>query len=116
MSSLKYSWPSSPPSTRTVGPPVSEPSCTTVRCSMTNVTGPAVTEVPCSLAIVHSQLVQPTRVAAEDLLDRGLAQRAHVLGGVLQRIRIQAGRVREVALEQDPVLAEPLDEMREIAP
>src|SRR5262245_9998965 len=108
MSSRRYSCSSEPPNTRTVGPPVSAPSWTTMRCSTTNVTDPAATEVPCSPAIVHSQLVEPTRVAAQDLLDRGFAQRAHVLRRVLQRVWIQAGWMREVALEEDPILAEPL--------
>src|SRR6476659_4084728 len=115
MSSRRNSWPSSPPSTRTVGPPVSVPSCTTVRCSMTNVNGPAVTDCPCSPLIVDPQLVEATRVAAENLLDCGRAQRAHVLRRVLQRIWIQARGMREVVLEQDPVLTEALDQIREIA-
>src|SRR5436190_959659 len=59
MSKRRSPWPSSAPSTRTVGPPASTPSCTTVRCSTTNATGPASTRGPSPVAISTSYFCLP---------------------------------------------------------
>src|SRR4051812_34243318 len=92
-----------PPGVRTTTSPSSGP-----RNSWT--TMPPLTSTSATAGL---ELVEPTGVLAVDLGLRLPRQRRHLLLHALERARVEAGRVREVGLEQDPVLADGLDELRQ---
>src|SRR6516225_9999657 len=62
-----------------------------------------------------SEPVEPDGVAAHHLALRIGTQRSDLLAHYLERLRVQAGRVREVGLEHDVVLADGVDEMLQVA-
>src|SRR5215469_11587588 len=64
---------------------------------------------PCGL-----EPVEPDGVAAHHLALRIGTQRSDLLAHYLERLRVQAGRVREVGLEHDVVLADRVDEMLQV--